>query len=145
MDFDLLNEAKLPLVVTAIDVQTGQPVRFDTRKQPLKPAHFLASTAMPPFYPSIAIDGRWLADPGLVANLPLDPVLDEPMDRDLLCFAVDALLAERRDAARLRFGDGACTGHRLRGTVAANPRPLRRTPSAASPHSVARAKRFGRK
>ena len=90
VDFDLLNVARVPLVVTAVDAHTGQMVRFDTRKESLQPEHFLASTAMPPFYPPVTLDGRLLVDPGLVANLPLDPVLDEPLDGDLLCLAVDA-------------------------------------------------------
>jgi NTE family protein len=90
VDFDLLNDARVPLIVSAVEAQTGQLVHFDTRTQPLRPEHFLASTAMPPFYPPVTIDGRLLVDPGLVANLPLDPALDEPFDGDLLCIAVDA-------------------------------------------------------
>jgi NTE family protein len=37
----------------------------------------------------VQIDGRWLADPGLISNLPIDAVLDPPPPEDLLCFAVD--------------------------------------------------------
>lgn len=92
LDFDLLNSAAVPLIVNAVDLQTGQAVLFDTRKQMVTAEHLLASTAMPPFYPPIEIDGRLLGDAGLIGNLPLDPVLDAPIERDTLCFAVDAFM-----------------------------------------------------
>jgi NTE family protein len=90
IDFDRLNEAKVPLIVTAIEAQSGRQVRFDARTHRLAPEHLLATTAMPPLFPPIEIEGRSLADPGLVENLPLDPVLDPPLDTDLVCLAVDA-------------------------------------------------------
>jgi NTE family protein len=90
VDFDLLNSAKVPLMIDTVDLQTGECVRFDNRRQALAPAHFLASTAMPPFYPPIEIDGRLLGDPGLIGNLPLDAILDSPIEGDTVCFAIDA-------------------------------------------------------
>ena len=92
IDFDLLNSARVPLIVNALDAHTGEAVRFDNRVCALTTEHLLASTSMSPFYPPVAIDGQPLLDPGLVENLPLDAVLDAPLEQDLLCFAVDAFV-----------------------------------------------------
>jgi NTE family protein len=89
LDFDLLNSAAVPLIVTAVDMENGQPVWFDTRRAALDARHFLATTAFAPGFPPVEIDGRLLGDPGLVSNLPFDAILDPPPSRDMLCFAVD--------------------------------------------------------
>jgi NTE family protein len=89
VDFDLLNEAAVPLVIGTVDMENGNPVLFDTRKHVFEPRHFLATTAFTPGFPPVEIDGRCLADPGLIANLPIDALLDPPPPEDLLCFAVD--------------------------------------------------------
>jgi len=89
IDFDVLNAAGVPLIVNTVDMATGEPVRFDSRKEPIGPEHLLASTALAPAYPPVEIGGRTLGDPGLFANLPLDAALESPLERDLLCFAVD--------------------------------------------------------
>ena len=89
IDFDFLNAAAVPLVIGAVDMQNGEPVFFDTRREELEPRHFLATTAFTPGFPPVRIDDRLLADPGLISNLPLDALLDPPPSEDLLCFAVD--------------------------------------------------------
>lgn len=89
IDFELLNAAAVPLVVGAVDMQNGEPVFFDTRREKLDPVHFLATTAFAPAFPPVEIDGRLLADPGLISNLPLDAALDPPPRDDVVCFAVD--------------------------------------------------------
>lgn len=89
VDFDLLNSAAVPLVISAVDVLSGEPVYFDSRKQRIEPLHLLASTAFIPGFPPVEIDGRMLADPGLYCNVPLDPVLSPAPACDHLCFAVD--------------------------------------------------------
>ena len=89
IDFDLLNAAAVPLIIGTVDMQNGEPVFFDTRREKLEPRHFLATTAFTPGFPPVEIDGRLLADPGLISNLPIDAILDPPPPGDLLCFAVD--------------------------------------------------------
>ncbi len=63
--FEQLNT---PLVVTATDLQTAEPVYLDSGE--LLPA-LLASTAMPPYLPPVAHQGRQLVDGGFVANVPI--------------------------------------------------------------------------
>jgi NTE family protein len=89
VDFDRLNAAAVPLIITAVDVESGESVAFDTRRTQLETLHFLATTAFAPAFPPVEIDGRMLGDPGLVSNLPLDALLDPPPPHDTLCFAVD--------------------------------------------------------
>jgi NTE family protein len=89
IDFGVLNSAELPLVIGTVDMIRGEPVLFDTRKGAFDPRHFLATTAFTPGFPPVEIDGRSLADPGLISNLPIDAILDPPPTDDLLVFAVD--------------------------------------------------------
>ncbi len=89
VDFELLNSAKVPLIVNCSDVETGQAIRFDTRVKRVAPVHFLASCGLAPAFPPVMIDGLSLGDPGFVSNLPLDAVLEQKLETDLLCFAVD--------------------------------------------------------
>jgi NTE family protein len=89
VDFNYLNQAGLPLVIGSVDLESGEGVYFDSRKQTIEPRHVLASTAFIPGFPPVEIDGRLLGDPGMLCNLPLDPLLGEPPPGDHLCFAID--------------------------------------------------------
>lgn len=91
VDFDLLNEGPCRFTATAVDVQTGADVVLDSAMIRIGPAHIRASAALPVVFPPVEVDGRWLADGGLSANLPLDPVLAAPPTRATLCIAVDLL------------------------------------------------------
>lgn len=62
------EQLKTPLVVTATDLQTSEPVYLDSGE--LLPA-LLASTAMPTYLPPVAHQGRQLVDGGFVANVPI--------------------------------------------------------------------------
>ena len=89
IDFDVLNSAAVPLVIATVDMENGEAVFFDTRRGNVGPLHFLATTALTPAFPPVEVDGRLLADPGLISNLPIDALLDPPPSRNLLCFAID--------------------------------------------------------
>jgi NTE family protein len=131
IDFDVLNEAAVPLMISAVDMEMGECVVFDTRKEKISTTHFLATTAFTPGFPPVEIDGRCLADPGLISNLPIDAVLDRPPANDLLCFAVDLFdsrgerprsldtgLERAQDivfsAQSMRTIEARCREHRLR-------------------------------
>ena len=89
IDFDLLNQAVLPLVVSTVDLESGEAVHFDSREQRIGPQHLLASAAFIPGFPPVEIDGRVLGDPGMLCNLPFDPLLGPHPEGDQLCFAID--------------------------------------------------------
>jgi NTE family protein len=91
IDFDLLNRGACRFTATAVDLESGDDVVFDSRDQHIEPRHVRASAALPVLFPPVEIAGRWLVDGGLSANLPIDPVLSDPSTRPTLCIAVDLL------------------------------------------------------
>ncbi len=98
VDFDRINDLKTRLSVGAVSVTTGNFKYFDNfefRKQRKKigPEHIMASGALPPGFPSIEIEGEHFWDGGIASNTPLDYVLDEEVNPDLLIFQVDLFSA----------------------------------------------------
>jgi len=92
IDFDYLAGSPTRLTVTAVDVETGEEVRFDTRDRDVRPEHLIASCGFLPDFPPQEVEGRLLCDGGMSANLPLSAVVDEIMDEpggERLCIAVD--------------------------------------------------------
>jgi NTE family protein len=63
------------LVITAVDVDEGRGVAFDSLKQAITPAHVVASSSLPPGFPAKTIEGKRYWDGGLWANTPLRDVL----------------------------------------------------------------------
>jgi NTE family protein len=63
-----LEEARIPLTVTATDLRTGEAV-FLSRGDLI--SALLASCAMPGVYPPVTVGGRLLVDGGLVADAPV--------------------------------------------------------------------------
>jgi NTE family protein len=98
VDFDRINDLQTRLSVGAVSVTTGNFKYFDSfefRKQRKKigPEHIMASSALPPGFPSIEIDGEHFWDGGIASNTPLDYVLDEEVNTDLLIFQIDLFSA----------------------------------------------------
>jgi len=93
VDFDLLNDGSTRLSVGAVHVESGNFVYFDTRRQRLGPEHIMASGALPPGFPPVAIEGQLYWDGGIVSNTPLQYVLDEQPSPDLCIFQVDLFSA----------------------------------------------------
>src|SRR5437870_6184746 len=80
-------DMKLPLTITATDLDSGELILFGALGQdaPLIDALY-ASCALPLYFPPGRIDGRRLADGGLRAALPLGPASTIPAD---LVVAID--------------------------------------------------------
>ncbi|MBR1148281.1 DUF3734 domain-containing protein [Bradyrhizobium sp. AUGA SZCCT0431] len=98
VDFDRINDLKMRLSVGAVGVTSGNFKYFDNVEfkklgKKIGPEHIMASGALPPGFPSILIDGEHYWDGGIASNTPLDFVLDEESDRDLLIFQVDLFSA----------------------------------------------------
>ncbi|MET3843209.1 DUF3734 domain-containing protein [Bradyrhizobium sp. OAE829] len=98
VDFDRINDLKMRLSVGAVGVTSGNFKYFDNVEfkklgKKIGPEHIMASGALPPGFPSILIDGEHYWDGGIASNTPLDFVLDEETDRDLLIFQVDLFSA----------------------------------------------------
>jgi NTE family protein len=93
VDFDRINSGEMRLSVGAVNVRTGNFTYFDSTKDRIRPEHIMASGALPPGFPPVEIDGEHYWDGGIVSNTPLQYVLDEASDRNLLIFQVDLFSA----------------------------------------------------
>ncbi|HEX7885409.1 MAG TPA: patatin-like phospholipase family protein [Phenylobacterium sp.] len=93
VDFDRINAGETRLSVGAVNVRTGNFAYFDNTKDRIGPEHIMASGALPPGFPPVEIDGEHYWDGGIVSNTPLQYVLDEAGERDLLIFQVDLFSA----------------------------------------------------
>jgi NTE family protein len=89
VDFDLLNSGATRLSVGTVNVRSGNFLYFDTTTHRIGPDHIMASGALPPGFPAVAIEGEYYWDGGILSNTPLDWVLDAPVRRDTLLFQVD--------------------------------------------------------
>jgi NTE family protein len=96
VDFDRINARQTRLSLGAVNVQTGNFTYFDNKKQKIGPEHIMASGAIPPGFAPIEIDGEFYWDGGLVSNTPIQYVLDQETQRDLLICQVD-LFSSRGD------------------------------------------------
>jgi NTE family protein len=98
VDFDRINDGKTRLSIGAVGVTSGNLEYFDNfefkkRGKKIGPEHVMASGALPPGFPSVVIEGKHYWDGGIASNTPLDFVLDEKVDGDLLIFQVDLFCA----------------------------------------------------
>jgi NTE family protein len=82
INFDLLNRSPTAFVVTAVDVSSGELVRFRNHphkaepKTEIGPRQVLASGSLPPAFPATPIDGTRFWDGGIVDNTPLGDAID---------------------------------------------------------------------
>jgi NTE family protein len=89
VDFDRINARETRFAVGAVNIRTGNFTYFDNAHQTIGPEHIMASGALPPGLPPIEIDGEWYWDGGLVSNTPLEYVLDQNPQEDLVIYQVD--------------------------------------------------------
>jgi NTE family protein len=93
VDFTLLNDGPTRLSVGAVDVQSGNFVYFDNRRQRIGPEHIMASGALPPGFPAVTVEGRSYWDGGLVSNTPLQHVVDHIDGAAATIFQIDLFSA----------------------------------------------------
>lgn len=91
VDFERLNGDGTRYTATAVDLESGEEVAYDTRRQAVAADHIRGSSALLPAFSPVEVDGRLVGDGGLAANLPLDVVLSDPPAGPVLCIAVDLL------------------------------------------------------
>lgn len=108
VDFDRLNAGPVRFCCQAVDLESGEPVLFDSRDRRIEPEHVVASCALIPEFRPVEIDGRLYGDGGLAANLPLDAVTRDGAWGGL-CIVVDPFSPRGRlfeslaEAAARRF------------------------------------------
>ena len=89
VDFDRINAAEMRFSVGAVNVRTGNFVYFDTSTHHIGPEHIMASSALPPAFPPVEIEGEHYWDGGIVSNTPLQWVLEYGPRQDTLAFQID--------------------------------------------------------
>ena len=89
VDFDRINAREIRFSVAAVNVRTGNFAYFDNAQMTIRPEHVMASSALPPGFPAVEIDGECYWDGGLVSNTPLQYVLESIPRRSRLTFQVD--------------------------------------------------------
>jgi NTE family protein len=99
VDFDLINAGSTRFSASAVNVRTGNVVRFDSTTCQISPEHVMASGSLPPAFPTIKIGSEYYWDGGLASNTPLLWMLDTPPRKDTLAFQVD-LYSARGDLPR---------------------------------------------
>ncbi|UXU89949.1 patatin-like phospholipase family protein [Burkholderia sp. S-53] len=88
-DFDLINRKDVRLSLGTVNVCTGQSVYFDNTKTRICPEHVMASSALPPGFPPVNVDGEWYWDGGILSNTPLWYVVDEAYRESALVLQID--------------------------------------------------------
>src|ERR1700719_1295802 len=96
VDFDRITAREIRFSIGAVNVRTGNFAYFDNAQMTIRPEHILASSAMPPGFPAVEIDGEYYWDGGLVSNTPLQYVLESIPRRSRLTFQVDLFHARGR-------------------------------------------------
>jgi len=89
VDFESLQQGPMRLTVGAVNACTGAMRYFDSREEPIRVDHVMASGALPPAFPAVRIDGEPYWDGGIYSNTPIEAVLDDKPRRDSLIFAVN--------------------------------------------------------
>ena len=89
VDFSLINDRRTRFSVGAVNVRSGNFLYFDNRDLTIEPEHVMASGALPPAFPMTQIGTDYYWDGGLVSNTPLQHVLEEDGNHNMLIFQVD--------------------------------------------------------
>jgi NTE family protein len=89
IDFGRLNSGEVRVCIAATDIETGEPVIFDSGNSRIEMDHLMASCGFLPEFAPIEINGRLLGDGGLSINAPFDPILQSECEGDLLLYVID--------------------------------------------------------
>ena len=78
LPFRRLEQAVIPLTVTATDLDTGEAVYFEDG--PALPP-LVASCSIPGMFPPVEVGGRWLVDGGPAAFMPISRAVEQGAQR----------------------------------------------------------------
>jgi NTE family protein len=88
VDFNLVNSGTPRFTLGLVAVRSGRMRYFDTRDGKVEFQHVLGSSAIPPSFPAVRIDGESYWDGGIYSNTPVEVVFDDPLREDSVIFAV---------------------------------------------------------
>src|SRR5271155_654932 len=88
VDFNLINPSGTRFTLGLTTVKTGQIRYFDSKRDKIGVEHILGSSAIPPSFPAVLIDGEYYWDGGVYSNSPVEVVFDENPRHSSVVFAV---------------------------------------------------------
>jgi NTE family protein len=88
VDFDLVNSGKPRFTLGLVSVRNGQIRYFDSQRETISLDHVLGSSAIPPSFPAVRIEGESYWDGGIFSNTPVEVVFDDNPRKDSVVFAV---------------------------------------------------------
>jgi NTE family protein len=89
IDFDRLNSGRTRVSIVATDIESGEPVVFDSSKSRIEIDHLMASCGFLPEFAPLELNGQLLGDGGLSLNAPFDPILENAVEGDLWLYIID--------------------------------------------------------
>jgi NTE family protein len=89
IDFGRLNSGEVRVCVAATDIETGEPVIFDSSNSRIEIDHLMAGCGFLPEFAPVEVDGRLLGDGGLSLNSPVDPILQSDVEGGLELYVID--------------------------------------------------------
>jgi NTE family protein len=88
VDFEQVNSGKPRFTLGLVTVRSGQMRYFDTKTDTIRMDHVLGSSAIPPSFPAVRIDGESYWDGGIYSNTPVEVVFDDTPRKSSVVFAV---------------------------------------------------------
>ncbi|MFZ5609901.1 MAG: patatin-like phospholipase family protein [Pseudomonadota bacterium] len=88
VDSDFLNAGAPRLTVGAVSTTRGAMRYFDSKREMLGIDHVMASSALPPAFPAVSIEGEAYWDGGVYSNTPVEAVFDDYPRCDSVVFTV---------------------------------------------------------
>ncbi len=88
IDFNLVNSGTPRFTLGLVSVRSGQMRYFDSKNETIALDHVLGSSAIPPSFPAVRIDGEAYWDGGIYSNTPVEVVFDDDPRRSSVVFAV---------------------------------------------------------
>jgi NTE family protein len=98
VNFDIIDPKRLRLTIGAVNAVSGRMKYFDCRSVKIRMDHVLASSALPPGFAAVNVDGEHFWDGSIYSNTPIEVVFDDNPRRDSLIFAVNMWHAEGPEA-----------------------------------------------
>ena len=88
VDFDRVNSGKPRFTLGLVGVRDSQMRYFDSNYGKIGLDHVLGSSAVPPTFPAVRIDGEAYWDGGIYSNTPVEAVFDDDPRQSSVVFAV---------------------------------------------------------
>jgi len=88
VDFDRLNSGMPRFTLGLVGVRDSRMRYFDSSYGKIGLDHVLGSSAVPPTFPAVRIDGEAYWDGGIYSNTPVEAVLDDSPRQSSVIFAV---------------------------------------------------------